>query len=122
MSKWKPILTLTAVAFSVLFVTFSVVSYTHSERDRRSAMAQRRIDNAKSQLKECQQIEAVKAALRDTITASLNTLPSLTYYKTHPRELEAALKSTHLSLTRFAATDCYALPVVRGVGLKPEKQ
>lgn len=122
MSRVSLIVMLAAVTIAVLVMMGAVVALTNSEHDRQAAMAQRRIDNAESQLQECQQVEAVKSALRDTIGASLKTMPSIAYYKKHPHELEAALKETHLSLSRFAARDCYALPVVRGVGLKPGKQ
>lgn len=108
-----------AVVASVVFASVSIVSFTRSERARRDATAQRRIANAQSMLLQCQQIEAVKTALRGTLHASLKALPNASYYKTRPDELAVALKATHLSLARFAENDCYALPVVRGAGLHP---
>lgn len=108
-----------AVIASVVFASVSIVSFTRSERGRRDATAERRIANAESMLIQCQQIEAVKTALRGTLQASLRALPAASYYKTRPDELATALKATHLSIVRFARNDCYALPTVRNSGLRP---
>jgi Na+-transporting NADH:ubiquinone oxidoreductase subunit NqrC len=117
--RWKPVLVFVALAASVAFASAAVLSFAYAENQRRDAQAQRRVSNARSIVDTCQQVEAVKTALRGTIEASLAQLPTLGYYKARPEELAQAQKSARLSLARFTETDCYALPIVRSVGLRP---
>ena len=100
-----------AVVASMVLLVFAVITSTSDERDRR-------ISGAKSALTNCQQIEVVKAQLRETIRASLLQLPMIQYYRERPGELRSARLSGETSLRRFSPRDCYALPAVRDAGLK----
>jgi hypothetical protein len=118
-ARLKPVLLVVAVAVSMLLLTGTVVSFVRSEKDRRNGQAQRRIANAQSVLENCLAIEDLKDAERGDREANLKILPTISYYKTRPDELEIALKATRESIARFKPEDCYALPTVHGVGLKP---
>lgn len=118
-AKWRPAVTSLVVVSSVAFAILTLAEFSRSEQARRAAQAQRRIDAGVSVLDNCQGVEAVKAALHATIDANLKQLPHLAYYKARPDELAQAQKDARLSLARFAASNCYALPTVRAAGLKP---
>jgi len=54
----------------------------------------------------CTQVQALKAQIVTTVTRSLNTLPSITYYRGHPAELAAQLAQAHKTIREFQPSDC----------------
>jgi hypothetical protein len=98
------------LVFASGFVAYSVFVYGDTVHSRR-------VDNARTALQNCQQIELIKTQIRASVTASQQRLPTIAYYRTHPRELRQALKDSRASITRFHAVDCYQLPAVRAAGL-----
>jgi len=89
-----------------------IALYVVGVRDRHEA-------EARSALRNCQQIEIIKTEIRGTVQASLKRLPTIAYYKTHPDELNQALREARDSIRRFRENDCYRLPVVRDTRLRP---
>lgn len=104
------------IALTGVSVAFAVGSYALVVRNAQA----RRVDTATSTLANCQAIEDVKAELRGTIQDNLKQLPLVAYYRDHPNELRDARLAAQASLARFSAFDCYSLPTVRAVGLKPK--
>lgn len=102
-------------AFAVAGLVAMTIVFANDE-------AQRRQNQGRSALTNCQQVELVKSEIRKTLRASLAQLPRISYYKTHPEELEFAIKNGEETLARFAARDCYQLPVVKDSGLTPRKR
>lgn len=54
----------------------------------------------------CNQIEALKAQIEVSIQRSIKTLPTLTYYKEHPSELQSALNQARQAAKQFAPSKC----------------
>lgn len=55
----------------------------------------------------CTQIETLKDSARVQLNRSLNTLPTLAYYKAHPDELKQQLANTRQYIRDLEARDCH---------------
>lgn len=58
----------------------------------------------------CQESNKMKAQIRLTLSRSLATLPTLTYYRDRPAELQRALRQTRETIRDFAPTVCPPQP------------
>jgi hypothetical protein len=108
-SEWWHIGLWATAAIVVLVGGALALAYVRNEQD---------LAAARTAVYNCQQIEEIKASLRVTLQRSLDTLPTLEYYETHPAELAVAVASSKAALRKFAAQDCYALPLAQAVGLE----
>lgn len=75
----------------------------------------RRKENVDTAYALCLSIEDIKSQIHLTIQDSMDKLPTVPYYRTHPRELVKALEDTRKTRDRFAAQDCDELPLVKRV-------
>lgn len=95
-------LSLRDVAFVIcaLLITGALVMSTANMRQGNATLrAQQRTDN-------CLQIEVVKDEIRKILERSLETIPTIDYYKTHPAERQKAIADTEFSIARFVPVDC----------------
>lgn len=64
-------------------------------------------DNRDTRKDFCVEVEQVRTFARDAATRSLSSLPTIAYYKSHPKELEAAVKNLKGQVDFFSpALDC----------------
>lgn len=80
------------------------------------------IQNARSSLYNCKQIELIKDRIRTAVKQSIVDLPTTEYYMNHSKELATALANANATLKSFAPFNCYELPAVKDVGIdKPSR-
>ena len=89
--RWAFNLTLILAAFSLLY-GFNAGSAKDNRQTRKDF---------------CVELEQVRTYARDAATRALSTLPTLTYYRSHPAELERALADVQRQVDFFSpALDC----------------
>lgn len=86
------------VAFAFACVIAAGVADWWNDRDLRQA-----------RLEFCEQVEAIRTYARDTATRSLESLPTIGYYREHPSELDQALANVRRQREAFIPPlDCEA--------------
>lgn len=88
----------------------------------------RQVENASQQaegrstLSNCQEIEALKRQVRDSVTEGIKRTKSLTGIPGYgAKERAESIADGERTLERFHARNCYALPSVREAGIRPPK-
>ena len=95
-----------------------ILAFTYYVRDNQNQERARVIGVGQTTLSNCLQTETVKGQLVAVLEDSLERLPSLDYYKTHPVELKESQDNARESIKRFEPRDCYRLASVREAGIQ----
>ena len=99
--RWNVLTVAATIAIVVAFILAAQATSNKRHEDNRLAVILHQADyNA------CQRINKISKIIQDQVRLSIQSIPKLTYYKTHPAELRAQLLTLHREVEAFAPESC----------------